>query len=82
MILAAKHITSSRPILALCTFKPFISHNRIYRNRKKNFVGCLGCRSMTPIDKTPFICRFFDILQNFQSALIQRCDSERLHTTT
>ena len=52
MILAAKHVTNSRFIAALCTFKPFISHNRIYWNRRKNFVGCLGCRIMTPIDKT------------------------------
>ena len=65
MILAAKHVTSSRPISALCTFKPFISHDRIYRNRKKTVVGCLGCRTMTPIDKTPFICRFLTFYGSF-----------------
>ena len=83
MILTAKHVTISWHISPLCTFKPFISHNRIYRNRKKNFIGCLSCRIMTLIDKTPFISRFFDILYNFQlvfytkmwhSDRIQRCD--------
>ena len=34
MILTAQHVTSSRLISALCTFKPFFLHNRIYQNRK------------------------------------------------
>ena len=84
MILTAKHVTISWHISPLCTFKPFISHNRIYRNRKKIFIGCLGCRIMTLIDKTPFICRFFRHFIQFsigllykdvtQSDRIQRCD--------
>ena len=80
--IAAKHVTNSRLISAFSTFKPFISHNRIYRNRKKNFVGCFGCRIMTPIDKTPFICRFFltfYTIINWPS--IQRGDLKRLYTT-
>ena len=84
MILTAKHVTISWHISPLCTFKPFILHNRIYRNRKKNFIECLGCRIMTLIDKTPFICRFFRHFIQFsigllykdvtQSDRIQRCD--------
>ena len=84
MILTAKHVTISWNISPLYTFKPFISHNRIYRNRKKYFIGCLGCRIMTLIDKTPFICRFFRHFIQFSISLlykdvtrsdrIQRCD--------
>ena len=32
MILTAKHVTIPWDISPLCTFKPFISHNLIYRN--------------------------------------------------
>ena len=84
MILTAKHVTISWHISLLCTLKPFISHNRIYRNRKKNFIGCLGCRIMTLIDKIPFICYFFRHFIQFSIGLlykdvtqrdrIQRCD--------
>ena len=75
--MAAKHVTIFRLISALCNFKPFISHNQIYRNRKKHFFGCLGCRIMTPIDKTPLYAVFFDIYTIFYWPSIQRCDSER-----
>ena len=84
MILTAKHVTISWHISPLCTFKPFISHNRIYRNRKNIFIGFLGCQIMTLIDKTPFICRLFRHFIQFligllykdvtQSDRIQRCD--------
>ena len=72
MILSIKHVTSLRLISVVCTFKPFISHNRIYRNRRKNFVGCLSCRIMTPIDKTPFICRFFRHFTQFSIGLLYK----------
>ena len=64
--------TKRNNISALCTFKPFISHNRIYRNRKKNFIGCLGCRIMTLIDKTPFICHFFRHFIRFSIGLLYK----------
>ena len=48
------------------------------------FIGCLGCRIMTLIDKTPFICRFIRHFIQFSIGLlykdvtrsdrIQRCD--------
>ena len=36
---------------------------------EKKFVGCLGCRIMTPIDKTPFIFRFFRHFTQFSIGL-------------
>ena len=54
-----KHVTSSRLILAFCTFRTIYFAQSDLPEPEKNVVGFLDCRIMTPIDKTPFICRFF-----------------------
>ena len=67
MILAAEHVTISRLISALCTFKPFILHNRIYRNRKKILSGVLVFE-LWPLSTKHHLDAvfFFYILHNFQ----------------
>ena len=65
-------------------FLAYLAVVHFQRHRKKYFIGCLGCRIMTLIDKTPFICRFFRHFIQFSISLlykdvtrsdrIQRCD--------